>query len=225
MNVMSNDAAPVTFYKAPPEGTGDWHRQWVKGQIAGEVRVPCDGCAAPCCTSFEYITVDPRVDEVSQYATRRLASGRLVLQQHDDGACIYFVDGRCSIHDHRPATCRVFDCRIYDRLIPKWMDMVGWSGPARDCADQLYRTTKARFRLVEKEAGDHTFDQRFWAVFLPLLKDHPDWDLTSALGGALIRMTDARTQRRYAASRVRREAHGSKDKREERPARRSQRSK
>ena len=30
-----------------------------------------------------------------------------------DGACVHLGDGGCSIYEHRPATCRRYDCRIF----------------------------------------------------------------------------------------------------------------
>ncbi len=34
----------------------------------------------------------------------------------DDGACPMLVDGACSIYEHRPRTCRVYDCRLFAAL-------------------------------------------------------------------------------------------------------------
>ncbi len=30
-----------------------------------------------------------------------------------NGHCPMFVNGRCSIYEHRPNTCRTFDCRVF----------------------------------------------------------------------------------------------------------------
>jgi Fe-S-cluster containining protein len=205
---MANEESPVTFYATPPVGISAWHRQWVKGQIAGEASVSCEGCAAPCCTSFEYVTLDPHVDDLSMYATKTLTSGAVVLQQHADGSCLYFVDGRCSIYNQRPCICRLFDCRMYN-LLPRneGMDALGWSGPARVCAERLRDTADARFRLIEKEPGDRTFDMRFLVVFVEMLERYAnELDMSSILEMTLMAMTDERTQRRYIEARERAEA-------------------
>lgn len=36
--------------------------------------------------------------------------GANVLKQKEDGSCIYLKDGRCSIHNIRPASCQKFFC-------------------------------------------------------------------------------------------------------------------
>jgi uncharacterized protein len=37
-----------------------------------------------------------------------------VLMSHaSNGHCPMFVNGRCSIYEHRPNTCRTFDCRVF----------------------------------------------------------------------------------------------------------------
>lgn len=185
---------PLTFHRTPPVGTpvgiSAWHRQWVKGQIAGEASVPCGGCAAPCCTSMEHVTLDPHIDDVSQYATRRLPTGPTVLQQQADGSCIYFVDGQCSIHARRPSVCRLFDCRMYNLLLPD-LDVLGWPhDPARAVAELLRDTANARFPLIEKEPDDWTFDQRFWTLYPVVVGRWGLLDLSSLLSLTLLAMRE-----------------------------------
>jgi len=197
---------PVTFYTAPPVGVSAWHRQWVKGQIAQDATVPCDQCAAPCCTTFDFIELDPRVDDVSQYATQQTEDGRTVLQQQADGSCLYFVDGRCSIHMRRPLVCRVFDCRIYHFLPPAtYLDAIGWVGPCRDQAEHLRATATERFPFVVKEPDDRTFARRFIDVFNAVNAQWNVLHLSALLDLALMRMTDEPTFRRYVAARERAE--------------------
>jgi hypothetical protein len=195
---MSSTEAPATFYASPPVGISAWHRHFVKQQIAGEASVNCSGCAAPCCTSMEFITLNPKVDDVAQYATRPLVSGGVGLQQRDDGSCIYFIDGRCSIHARRPSVCRTFDCRVYSMVPPdQVMDDLQWSGPARACAVRLRDTAQARFPFIEKEPDDSTFYERFLPRFFSLIQRHPEFDMSSALSTALLqmRMTGSRSSR------------------------------
>ena len=35
-------------------------------------------------------------------------TGANILTQNDDGSCIYLKEGKCSIHDERPKSCRNF---------------------------------------------------------------------------------------------------------------------
>jgi Fe-S-cluster containining protein len=37
----------------------------------------------------------------------------VVLGYDERGHCPMLIDGRCSIYEHRPRTCRIYDCRIF----------------------------------------------------------------------------------------------------------------
>jgi len=39
--------------------------------------------------------------------------GHVVLGYDEHGRCPMLVDGGCSIYEHRPRTCRTYDCRIF----------------------------------------------------------------------------------------------------------------
>ena len=81
--------------------------------------VPCDGCTA-CCTSSHFVHIEP--DETDTLAhipppllfpAPRLPRGHVLLGYDEHGRCPMLVDGRCSIYEHRPRTCRTYDCRIF----------------------------------------------------------------------------------------------------------------
>ena len=81
--------------------------------------VPCGGCTA-CCTSSQFVAIGP--DETDTLAhipaellfpAPRRPRGHFVLGYDERGHCPMLVDGRCSIYDHRPRTCRTYDCRIF----------------------------------------------------------------------------------------------------------------
>jgi hypothetical protein len=42
-----------------------------------------------------------------------LPAGHVVLGYDEHGHCPMLVDGSCSIYEHRPRTCRVYDCRVF----------------------------------------------------------------------------------------------------------------
>src|SRR5262245_7708357 len=42
-----------------------------------------------------------------------LPKGHVLLGYDDKGQCPMLVDHECSIYDHRPQTCRDYDCRIF----------------------------------------------------------------------------------------------------------------
>lgn len=85
----------------------------------GESVVPCDGCTA-CCTSSQFIHIGP--DEVETLAhipaellfpAPRLPTGNVLLGYDANGHCPMLIDGECSIYEHRPRTCRTYDCRVF----------------------------------------------------------------------------------------------------------------
>jgi Fe-S-cluster containining protein len=79
--------------------------------------VPCGSCSA-CCTSSHFVHVEP--DEADALAhipasVRFPAPGRAgqVMGYDEHGRCPMFVDGACSIYEHRPRACRTYDCRVF----------------------------------------------------------------------------------------------------------------
>ena len=92
-------------------------RAALRGDI--DMDVPCDGCTA-CCTSSQFVHVAPDEADALAHIPRPLlfpapgrARGHVVLGYDEHGRCPMLVDGRCSIYEHRPRTCRTYDCRIY----------------------------------------------------------------------------------------------------------------
>ena len=93
----------------------------IQGALRGErgSDVPCGSCTA-CCTSSQFIHIGP--DEIDTLAhvpsallfpAPRLPRGHVLLGYDERGHCPMLVDGACSIYDHRPRTCRTYDCRVF----------------------------------------------------------------------------------------------------------------
>ena len=93
----------------------------MQAALRGEVDadVPCDGCTA-CCRSSMFIHIEP--DEVDTLAhipkqllfpAPRRPHGHVVLGHDEQGHCPMLVDDACSIYEHRPRTCRTYDCRVF----------------------------------------------------------------------------------------------------------------
>jgi len=85
----------------------------------GATDVPCDGCVA-CCTSAQFVHIAP--DEADTLAhipaellfpAPRMPKGHVLLGYDEHGRCPMLVDDRCSIYEHRPRTCRTYDCRVF----------------------------------------------------------------------------------------------------------------
>ena len=149
---------------------GSWLVQMqraLRGEQASDV--PCDGCTA-CCSSSQFVHVGP--DETDTLAhipaellfpAPRLPHGHMLLGYDERGRCPMLVDNGCSIYEHRPVTCRTYDCRVF---------------PASDLA--LDDDTKVliarqaqrwRFSFPTKADRDQHDAVRAAAVFL---LDHPD---------------------------------------------------
>jgi Fe-S-cluster containining protein len=81
--------------------------------------VPCGSCTA-CCTSSKFIQIGP--DEVDALAhippallfpAPQLPTGHMVMGYDQRGHCPMLRNGQCSIYQHRPRTCRTYDCRVF----------------------------------------------------------------------------------------------------------------
>jgi Fe-S-cluster containining protein len=81
--------------------------------------VPCDGCTA-CCASSQFVHIGP--DEVDSLAhippsllfpAPRAPRGNVLMGYDEYGRCPMLGDAGCSIYEHRPRTCRTYDCRIF----------------------------------------------------------------------------------------------------------------
>lgn len=83
------------------------------------IDVPCGSCAA-CCTSSQFVHIEPdetdalaRVPAALRFPAPGLPEGHVVLGYDERGHCPMLVDGACSIYEHRPRTCRTYDCRVF----------------------------------------------------------------------------------------------------------------
>ncbi len=96
---------------------------WLSGFRAslrnGEpVDVPCDGCLA-CCRSDMLIPVDSdEADVLAHVPAGDLAPmpgepSRQVLRRDGSGRCSQLMAEGCSVYEHRPRACRMYDCRIF----------------------------------------------------------------------------------------------------------------
>ena len=104
-------------------GAGDFG-VWLdgmRGALRGErdADVPCGPCAA-CCTSSQFIHIEPdeadalaHIPPALLFPAPRLAAGHMVMGYDERGHCPMFKDGGCSIYEHRPRTCRTYDCRVF----------------------------------------------------------------------------------------------------------------
>lgn len=84
-----------------------------------DATVPCGDCTA-CCTSSQFVHVAPdesdtlaHVPPALLFSAPRMPVGHVLMGYDDRGHCPMLVDGGCSIYEHRPRTCRTYDCRVF----------------------------------------------------------------------------------------------------------------
>ncbi len=81
--------------------------------------VPCGTCTG-CCEASQFIHLTPddtdalaHIPAALRFPAPGLPSGHQLMGYDEHGRCPMLVDGACSIYDHRPRTCRTYDCRIF----------------------------------------------------------------------------------------------------------------
>lgn len=103
-----------------PAGAFSAWLQEMQRALRGEAEadVPCDGCTA-CCRSSQFVHVEPdetealsRIPSGLLFPAPRLPLGHVVIGYDEQGHCPMLVDDHCSIYEHRPRTCRTYDCRL-----------------------------------------------------------------------------------------------------------------
>src|SRR5689334_20007042 len=95
----------------------DAMQQAMRGERDADV--PCAGCTA-CCTASQFVHIAPdetdtlaHIPPALLFPAPRMPSGHVLLGYDERGHCPMLVDGGCSIYEHRPRTCRTYDCRVF----------------------------------------------------------------------------------------------------------------
>jgi Fe-S-cluster containining protein len=126
-----------------------------------DAEVPCGDCTA-CCTSSQFVHIGP--DETDTLAhipaellfpAPRMAKGHVLLGYDERGHCPMLVAGRCSIYEHRPRTCRTYDCRVFTAT---GLD-VGADDPSKDPIAERSRRWRFTYPTdddVRRQAAVHT---------------------------------------------------------------------
>jgi Fe-S-cluster containining protein len=131
--------------------------------------VPCDGCVA-CCTSSQFVHIAPdETDTLAHIPTAllfpapRMPHGHVLMGYDERGHCPMLIDNRCSIYEHRPRTCRTYDCRVFPAA--------GFEPDDEDKREIAERARRWRFSY-STETGRVAHDSvRAAASFL---HDHPE---------------------------------------------------
>jgi uncharacterized protein len=93
----------------------------MRAAIAGarDADVPCGGCTA-CCRSSQFVHIGPDETDALAHIPRqllfpapRMPKGHVLMGYDERGRCPMLTDDGCSIYEHRPRTCRTYDCRVF----------------------------------------------------------------------------------------------------------------
>jgi Fe-S-cluster containining protein len=127
---------------------------------ADPVEVPCDGCTA-CCRSGKLIPVDAdEVEALAHIPADCLVAmpgqpARRVLTHDESGRCSQLTPEGCSVYEHRPRACRMYDCRIFPA-----------AGVRADSPLIAERAQRWRFSYASAAARDRHASVRMAAVAL-----------------------------------------------------------
>lgn len=85
----------------------------------GTTDVPCGPCVA-CCSSSQFVHIGPderdalaHIPKALLFPAPRLPRGHVLMGYDDEGRCPMLRAEGCSIYEHRPRTCRTYDCRVF----------------------------------------------------------------------------------------------------------------
>lgn len=105
--------------RIPAGAFSSWRTALLDALATGAgVDVPCGGCTA-CCRASYFIHIAPDEVETLRRIPKALQfpapgrPGHVVLGYDERGHCPMLVDDRCTIYEHRPRTCRQYDCRVF----------------------------------------------------------------------------------------------------------------
>ncbi len=161
----------MTDATGPPTAAGRWSVWATDARAAvdagGTADVPCGSCTA-CCTASQFVHVGPdetgtlaHIPAALLFPAPGLPSGHLLLGYDDRGHCPMFVDGRCSIYDHRPRACRTYDCRVFAAtgVTPAQPEVAArvrqWRFDVADAADEATRDAlRAATRFLDRHADE-----------------------------------------------------------------------
>jgi Fe-S-cluster containining protein len=84
-----------------------------------ETEVPCGECIA-CCVSSYFVHIQPgetetlsHIPDALLFPAPGMPEGNVLMGYDEKGHCPMLKEGACSIYEHRPQTCKSYDCRIF----------------------------------------------------------------------------------------------------------------
>ena len=123
--------------------------------------VACGECIA-CCTTSHFVHVRPDETDALAHIPRELLfaapglpPGNVLLGYDKNGRCPMVTGDGCSIYEHRPLTCRNYDCRVFAA-----------AGIAADQQAITQRTRRWKFAYPAQDDRDRHASVRAAAAFL-----------------------------------------------------------
>jgi hypothetical protein len=93
----------------------------VRAAIRGErdADVACGSCVG-CCSSSQFVHIAPEESDALAHIPAELLfpapgmpKGTVVMGYDEHGRCPLLGASGCTIYEHRPRTCRTYDCRVF----------------------------------------------------------------------------------------------------------------
>ncbi|MCU1457406.1 MAG: hypothetical protein JWL73_1498 [Actinomycetia bacterium] len=118
MTTMDDEGLETEEHSAG--GLADWLRG-MRSALRGEhdADVPCGGCTA-CCRSSQFVHIGPEetdalaaIPPALLFPAPQMPEGHVLMGYDWQGRCPMLTDAGCSIYEHRPRTCRTYDCRVF----------------------------------------------------------------------------------------------------------------
>jgi len=137
----------------PPVDAGDF-RQWLEAMSASlrggpGLDVPCGDCVGCCSAAWPIALRAADAKLVGQLPPDYLHEvpdapvGIRYMGYRADGTCPMLLNARCTVYEHRPQTCRDFDCRLFAAA------GLASAGPGKTPVDR--RIGAWRFRYATRE--------------------------------------------------------------------------
>ena len=158
----------MTVARREPAGRfSAWLRETLAADATGAaVGVPCGDCVA-CCTSSYFIHIRPDEERALARVPGELLvpapgapPGHVVMGYDLKGRCPMLRDGRCTIYEDRPLTCRTYDCRVFTA--------------AGIDADRPAITRRARTWVFDLPSVDDRRELAAVRAAAAFLRDHPE---------------------------------------------------
>jgi hypothetical protein len=144
-----------------------------------EAAVPCQGCNQCCYHARVDVYPDKeRPENLAQLDVVPHADGNgFVLAKRDDGACVHLGSGgECTVYQHRPQACRLYDCRAFSVI-----GLVDTFNGGRNSPAWVFDT---------RTADERVMDLALRLAAENYIAGHPQWNANTVLVAAFVGQKD-----------------------------------